>query len=176
MSRVSCTCCLFPSQAPHSRLLAWCQHQRLGHDNFNTPLDPVIAAGSFLAVPAGVHKASADAPPRNATYLFARGAWGAPAAHLPSPSKPVVAVRFCPLLFAPSAKGGSAGAGAGCFGLPYRLVFAVATLDSVMVYDTEVRVGWLASLSHCAAACRVRTCSRPLSCGWRVQWLNAMYW
>lgn len=72
----------------------------------------------------------------------------------------MVAVRFCPVLFcrdddnpqqpqqsgggAPAAAEGEAGAGAAPapaaaphpFDLPYKMVFAVATLDSVVVYDT----------------------------------------
>lgn len=52
--------------------------------------------------------------------------------------QPAVAVRFCPVLFElkeevegerePSP-----------FQLPYRMVFAVATADSLVLYDTQVR-------------------------------------
>lgn len=63
-----------------------------------------------------------------------------------------MAVRFSPVAYKlrpaeaaaaqqEAAEGGTAGAGAaGPFGaLPYRMVFAVATLDSVAIYDTQVR-------------------------------------
>lgn len=49
--------------------------------------------------------------------------------------QPVVAVRFCPVLFKlrqPHASDNLA------FQLPYRMVFALATLDSIVVYDTQV--------------------------------------
>lgn len=124
--------------------------------------------GSCLAVPAGSFKASTSDAPANATYLYARGSWAAPAAMLPGLSKASVAVRFAPMLFrrrqqqqwtthdAPGTEDqsngndsvaqqqrrqqqGTAGTSAGDLfcQLPYRMVFAVATLDSVMVYDTE---------------------------------------
>lgn len=61
---------------------------------------------------------------------------------LPSLSKPIVAVRFCPVLFKPCSNAvqtaGAADEAAPAFGLPYRCVFAAATADSVLIYDTEV--------------------------------------
>lgn len=57
-----------------------------------------------------------------------------PAVCLPGLSKPSVAVRCNPRLFA--LKGGTAASRALC-DLPYRVVFAVVSLDAVVVYDTE---------------------------------------
>ena len=95
----------------------------------------------------------------NTTYVYARGHWKAPVAHLPALAA-TVAVRFCPHLFElrPDAVRGSAGPGGGAPAgsadggkgrsddgdcpwaeLPYRMLFAVATLDSVIIYDTQVR-------------------------------------
>uniref|UniRef100_A0A0V0HWX1 Putative ovule protein n=1 Tax=Solanum chacoense TaxID=4108 RepID=A0A0V0HWX1_SOLCH len=51
---------------------------------------------------------------------------------LPGASKPVIAVRFCPMTF--SLRGSS---NSSFFKLPYRLIFAVATLNSLYIYDTE---------------------------------------
>ena len=48
--------------------------------------------------------------------------------------QPVVAVRFCPLVF--EAEDGPEGEG-GPFELPYKMVLAVATLDSIMLCDTS---------------------------------------
>eukprot|EP00877_Chromochloris_zofingiensis_P011531 jgi/Chrzof1/6631/Cz19g03120.t1 len=124
--------------------------------------------GSFLAVPSGLFKQEVDGAPLNTTYVFARGEWSSPLYHLPSLSKPTVAVRFCPVIFqslaspqagsaaaaataAPDAtanaddSSSSAAAAAASHGpsmcsvseLPYRLVFAVATSDSVLLYHTE---------------------------------------
>ncbi len=51
-------------------------------------------------LPAGVYKAARSACEVNTAYIYARDRWGAPIAHLPAQSKPVVAARFCPVLFA----------------------------------------------------------------------------
>ena len=43
-----------------------------------------------------------------------------------------MAARFCPVLFAPGTSRAE-----GCpFDLPYRMVFAVATVETVIIYDT----------------------------------------
>ncbi|GAX74420.1 hypothetical protein CEUSTIGMA_g1869.t1 [Chlamydomonas eustigma] len=55
--------------------------------------------GTYLAVPAGMYKTDASAPALNGTYVFKRGDWSNPLLVLPSGMKPVVAVRFCPVLF-----------------------------------------------------------------------------
>ncbi|KAK0605093.1 hypothetical protein LWI29_022662 [Acer saccharum] len=55
-----------------------------------------------------------------------------PALQLPGGSKPVIAVRFCPLTFSLREPNS-----AGFFKLPYRIVFAIATLNSLYIYDTE---------------------------------------
>ncbi|KAF8018945.1 hypothetical protein BT93_H3742 [Corymbia citriodora subsp. variegata] len=88
--------------------------------------------GSFLLVPAGSYKLSPSADPVNTTYIFSRRDLSRPAIQLPRASKPVVAVRFCPVVF--DLRGSNS---AGFFKLPYRIVFAVATLNSLYIYDTE---------------------------------------
>ncbi|GMY12432.1 chromatin assembly factor 1 subunit FAS2 [Fagus crenata] len=88
--------------------------------------------GSFLLVPAGSYKLSPASEPVNTAYVFPRRDLSRPALQLPGASKPVVAVRFCPIGF--SLRGSNPAA---IFKLPYRLIFAVATLNSVYVYDTE---------------------------------------
>jgi hypothetical protein len=115
--------------------------------------------GSLLAVPAGVYREFAGQQPQHATYIYARGHWGCPLLSLPCPSKASTVVRFCPQIFrlkqqqgGGAGEGGSSGsageqepaaaAAAGCedvLGLPYRLVLAVATMDSVLLYDMQVR-------------------------------------
>jgi len=95
---------------------------------------------SFLVVPSGIHRPFLEAAPSNISYIMSRDDLSRPAIHLPGPSKPVVAVRFCPLIFSlhptvpqeiPSNPVDPS------FSLPYRLVFAVATLDSLFIYDTQ---------------------------------------
>lgn len=98
---------------------------------------PPPRTGSFLAVPAGMFKADASSPAINTTYLFARNDWSAPIAHLPTLSRPSVAVRFCPVPFR-SQPAASTGCDTPFSSLPYRFVLAVATMDSVILYDTQV--------------------------------------
>ncbi|XP_047327461.1 chromatin assembly factor 1 subunit FAS2 [Impatiens glandulifera] len=88
--------------------------------------------GSFLVVPAGSYKPFPLSESLNATYIFSRKDLSRPALMLPGASKPTVAVRFCPIAF--SLRGSNS---ASFFKLPYRLVFAVATLNSLYIFDTE---------------------------------------
>ncbi|CDP12660.1 unnamed protein product [Coffea canephora] len=68
----------------------------------------------------------------NAAYILSRNDLSRPALMLPGASKPVVAVRFCPVRF--SLRGLKS---SDFFRLPYRLIFALATLNSLDIYDTE---------------------------------------
>ncbi|KAG8383807.1 hypothetical protein BUALT_Bualt04G0052200 [Buddleja alternifolia] len=86
--------------------------------------------GSFLLVPAGISKSKLSNI--NLSFYFNTKQRSPPALMLPGASKPVVAVRFCPIRF--NLRGTSS---ASFFKLPYRLIFAVATLNSLYIYDTE---------------------------------------
>ncbi|KAL5053278.1 hypothetical protein RYX36_033960 [Vicia faba] len=88
--------------------------------------------GSFLLVPAGSYKFGTASESVNAAYIFSRKDLSRPAIQIPCASKAVVAVRFCPIFF--NLKGTNSD---GLFKLPYRIVFAVATLNSLYIYDTE---------------------------------------
>lgn len=88
--------------------------------------------GSFLVVPAGSYRPTAASESVNTAYVFSRKNLSRPALMLPGASKPVVAVRFCPMTF--NLRGSETPS---LFKLPYRLIFAVATLNSLYVYDTE---------------------------------------
>ncbi|CAN0877415.1 Chromatin assembly factor 1 subunit FAS2 [Linum grandiflorum] len=103
--------------------------------------------GSFLVVPAGSYKISPSSETLNTAYVFSRKDLSRPAIMLPGASKPVIAVRFCPVQF--TLRGTNA---AGLFKLPYRLIFAVATLNSVYIYDTEsvAPIAVLAGLHYAA--------------------------
>ncbi|KAK6150727.1 hypothetical protein DH2020_015659 [Rehmannia glutinosa] len=94
------------------------------------------ADGSFLLVPAGSHKSTPTSEPVNTAYVFSRKDLSRqeslPALMLPGASKPVVAVRFCPITF--NLRGTNTSS---FFKLPYRYIFAVATLNSLYIYDTE---------------------------------------
>ncbi|KAJ4715286.1 Chromatin assembly factor 1 subunit FAS2 [Melia azedarach] len=103
--------------------------------------------GSFLLVPAGSYKMSPTSETVNSAYIFSRKDLSRPALQLPGASKPVVAVRFCPLAF--TLRGSNSD---GFFKLPYRLIFAIATLNSLYIYDTEciVPIAILAGLHYAA--------------------------
>ncbi|ONK58033.1 uncharacterized protein A4U43_C09F7250 [Asparagus officinalis] len=103
--------------------------------------------GSFLLVPAGMQKYSSSSDTVNTAYIISRKDLSRPAVLLPGANKPTVAVRFCPILFC--LRGSNS---AGSFKLPYRVVFAVATLDSLYIYDTEslVPIAIFAGLHYAA--------------------------
>uniref|UniRef100_A0A9I9CTB4 CAF1B/HIR1 beta-propeller domain-containing protein n=1 Tax=Cucumis melo TaxID=3656 RepID=A0A9I9CTB4_CUCME len=103
--------------------------------------------GSFLLVPAGICKTLPASEPVNTAYIFSRKDLSRPAIQLPGASKPVVAVCFCPKLF--KLRGLNS---AGFFKLPHRVIFAVATLNSLYIYDTEsvVPLAIMAGLHYAA--------------------------
>lgn len=95
--------------------------------------------GAFLIIPAGHIKTPTDSAGLNTCYVFSRKNLTRPVLHVPSGSKPAVAVRFCPKLFArlrPPHEIEEAEQ-LQVFELPYRLIYAIATLNSVFVYDTQ---------------------------------------
>ena len=67
----------------------------------------------------------------NATFAFTRNQFSRPAAYYPSADRYSIAVRCCPLLF--QLRPGLAST----YNIPYRMVFAVATQNSVLLYDTQ---------------------------------------
>jgi len=109
--------------------------------------------GNLLACPAGCLEADTGEQPANTTYIFSRYSFNKPALHLPGPSKATLAVRFCPTLFnlrkVPRCTKIEASSNKSeeelkewekyetIFNIPYRMVFAVVTEDSVLFYDTQ---------------------------------------
>ncbi|XP_068428048.1 chromatin assembly factor 1 subunit B isoform X2 [Clinocottus analis] len=94
--------------------------------------------GSFLLAPAGCVELGENII--NATYIFSRKSLKRPIAHLPCPSKATLAVRCCPVYFELRTKteeDGSVQVLPNVLQLPYRMVFAVASEDSVFLYDTQ---------------------------------------
>lgn len=61
--------------------------------------------------------------------LFLRHQPQTPAMFINTNSKPVTVVKFCPLLFQKESQG--------LFELEYKMVFALATIDQVIIYSTE---------------------------------------
>ncbi|KAE8299229.1 Chromatin assembly factor 1 subunit B [Larimichthys crocea] len=94
--------------------------------------------GSFLLAPAGCVEIGENII--NTTYIFSRKSLKRPIAHLPCPSKATLAVRCCPVYFELRTKKGEDGSIQtlpNVFQLPYRMVFAVASEDSIFLYDTQ---------------------------------------
>ncbi|KFU91720.1 Chromatin assembly factor 1 subunit B, partial [Chaetura pelagica] len=95
--------------------------------------------GSYLLTPAGCVESGENVT--NTTYVFSRNNLKRPMGHLPCPGKATLAVRCCPVYFELRRafnKGTVNPSGTpALFNLPYRLVFAVASEDSVLFYDTE---------------------------------------
>ncbi|KAM4559254.1 chromatin assembly factor 1 subunit B isoform 1-T2 [Odontesthes bonariensis] len=94
--------------------------------------------GTFLLAPAGCVEVGENIT--NTTYVFSRKSLKRPIAHLPCPTKATLAVRCCPVYFELRTKkeeDGSTQALPNLFQLPYRMVFAVASEDSIFLYDTQ---------------------------------------
>lgn len=119
--------------------------------------------GLLLIVPAGMYllENSDKEEKGNTIYIFSRHSFPKPIMHLPGHDKAAVAVRCSPVLYElrkiPK-KGVSAEETLEnsnkkpwqlyetCMALPYRMVFAVATEDTVILYDTQQPIPF-ASLS-----------------------------
>lgn len=84
--------------------------------------------GRLLVTPAGVIRQGSTE--RNAVYIFGRASMGSLLAVLPCP-KQTIGVQFSPKFYKRAATTNA------LFDLPYRMVFAVALIDGVFIYDTE---------------------------------------
>ncbi|GMH38675.1 hypothetical protein BSKO_06559 [Bryopsis sp. KO-2023] len=98
--------------------------------------------GSFVVIPAGLHRPDPTAPPSNCAFAFARGKWSSPVLELSGLTEAFVCVRFCPVLFRlrndRDKENGEQGLRSETgIRLPYRIVFAIATLTSVILYASE---------------------------------------
>jgi len=91
--------------------------------------------GSFLLLPAGIYQSDSKSEIVYTSYLFARNDLHKPAIHYPVSTKPTICIRCNPNLFQKKIK--SSEENEIQFKLPYRIVFAVATLDSILLYDTQ---------------------------------------
>jgi len=104
--------------------------------------------GSFLFLPAGI--CDGDPKPKRTTYVFARGHYGRPIKHLPGTKKPTVCVKCSPVVYELLEDKGNCGAhlkeNNTYFKVPYRMVYAVASLDAITFYDTQHDL----PIAHCA--------------------------
>ena len=103
-------------------------------------------------VPSGVVESDSQAKVTHCTFVFTRLELSKPAVCLPTMEKYTIAAKFCPMLFklrpvkrkdASAAKQDKDAVIAPwekyetMFALPYRMVYAVATQNAVMIYDTQ---------------------------------------
>ncbi|ELR12515.1 chromatin assembly factor 1, subunit B, putative [Acanthamoeba castellanii str. Neff] len=90
------------------------------------------SSSSSVPMPDDKENVAPEHLPSNCLYVFTRGVLNRPALCLPCGPKPAVAVRFSPQIYKlrPTETTPT-------FKLDYRMVFAVATFDSVLVYDTQ---------------------------------------
>lgn len=116
-------------------------------------------SGQYLPGASAVNSAANSAPPSGAVYLYARGnvlQSHSPIAVLPGHKSVTLVTKFSPILYRlrPAARDthsaetprdapfaspsmGSRDVPTGIFCLPYRMVYAVATQESVWIYDTQ---------------------------------------
>lgn len=131
------------------------------------------ADGALLVAPAGMAPSSSRSEPEYVTHVYLRGQWGAPALQLGGLPSPSIISRACPVLFAneqglthskAGAAGGEKTSGSGGGGsalegaypvedisplrFPHRCVWAVGTLESVFVYDSEHAAPVAAAANH----------------------------
>jgi len=90
--------------------------------------------GSFLICPAANSVDSKAQGKPYAATLFARGHWEAPVFQFLGYDKPATRVKACPLLWERTS---STREQNDLVQLPYRVLFAVATLDTVFLYDID---------------------------------------
>ncbi|WFC94016.1 Chromatin assembly factor 1 subunit [Malassezia brasiliensis] len=141
-------------------------HKLYGDDRYSSFFRRLAFStdGALLATPTGQYTAQdaegRAASPTSAVWLYARGNFEkshAPMAALPGHKTATLAVAFSPILYrlrdeqsatraspsVPLVHGEvhtaalGVDAAARTFALPYRMVYAVATLESVWVYDTQ---------------------------------------
>lgn len=88
--------------------------------------------GSLLITPAGIHRPTESSAPSFCTHIYLRDHLNSPIVSLVGLEEPSVAVRCCPLLF--ETKNTAEGK---LFNGAYRMIFAVVTASSALIYDTE---------------------------------------
>uniref|UniRef100_A0A224XQF3 Putative chromatin assembly complex 1 subunit b/cac2 n=1 Tax=Panstrongylus lignarius TaxID=156445 RepID=A0A224XQF3_9HEMI len=89
--------------------------------------------GSLLAAPSGCLPESPDVgATKNATWIFLRRKPSSPVLHYPSLNQPTMVTKWCPLIFTLREEVNSP-----VFTLPYRMVLAVATKTTILLYDTQ---------------------------------------
>lgn len=98
--------------------------------------------GNYFLAPTGSFRPSEDAPTVNTVYAFCRGNLSEPTLHLPGQEKASLCIRCSPRQYElrrEQANSDSNKPVQNLFQTPHRSVFAVITLNAVILYDTQVR-------------------------------------
>jgi chromatin assembly factor 1 subunit B len=111
--------------------------------------------GSFLACPSGLEIPNVQ-PCRYSIHIFSRGVWNSPALQCTGFTKIPTAIAFCPVIFSRRYGTDKVDSCAEVtreelFILPYRMIFAVACGDAVLIFDTESSfrpIAYLAGLHY----------------------------
>jgi len=90
--------------------------------------------GSFCLMVAGIMKED-DGELENVVWGMSRKDMSKPCFYLPTLDKSATCVRFCPIIFEKSKEENTYNTE--LIDLPYKMVFAVGTLDSLFIYDTQ---------------------------------------
>ncbi|KWU42835.1 WD40 repeat-like protein, partial [Rhodotorula sp. JG-1b] len=91
--------------------------------------------GALLLTPAGLWQDPSSSEPKPTVYIYSRNNIARPPiAHLPGHQTTSLGIRFCPVFWD---RNNAPPPPRSLFDLPYRMVYAVATLDSVYLYDTQ---------------------------------------
>ncbi|XP_018318625.1 chromatin assembly factor 1 subunit B isoform X1 [Agrilus planipennis] len=88
--------------------------------------------GNLLVAPSGCIESEDCRRYLNATYIYTMDSLSKPVAVLPLTKQSSIAVRFCPVFFELRSEGPKP-----FIDLPYRMIFAVATDNDVILYDTQ---------------------------------------
>lgn len=99
--------------------------------------------GSLLLTPLGIFKTDSNSKSpnkaegsediTNTVYVYIRsGLNKSPICHIPGLKKPAIAISFSPIIYKVNEKSEKKPV----FKLPYKMIFAIATQDAVIIYDT----------------------------------------
>ncbi|XP_066926950.1 chromatin assembly factor 1 subunit B-like [Clytia hemisphaerica] len=107
--------------------------------------------GSFLFLPAGL--CEGEKKPKKTSYIFARGHYSRPVRQLPGTKKATVAIRCSPIcyeLMEDKEKNPELQENNDHFKIPYRMIYAVVSLDAVTLYDTQhsMPIGYCANMHY----------------------------
>lgn len=90
--------------------------------------------GNYILIPTGTYRKDKESESIYVTYVFNRNSFQSPIAYIPS-KKPSLIVRFSPKLYKLNVNEDS---NQNVFlNLQYRMIFAIATSNSIIVYDTQ---------------------------------------